>query len=108
MRVDTMPASDVKIDLVSDALRGVPGTKVNVVFARAGVAEPVKLSFKRAVVHVPAVPYATMVGDQIGYIPLQTFNENTAEEVEAAASCSTCATTGAASSIRRWLSARSS
>jgi carboxyl-terminal processing protease len=86
VRVDTMPATDVKIDLVSDALRGVPGTRVNVVFARAGVAEPVKLSFKRAVVHVPAVPYATMVGDQIGYIPLQTFNENTAEEVEAAAS----------------------
>jgi carboxyl-terminal processing protease len=34
---------------------------------------------------VPAVPYATLVGDKIGYIPLQTFNENTAEEVEAAA-----------------------
>ncbi|HET9684816.1 MAG TPA: S41 family peptidase [Gemmatimonadaceae bacterium] len=86
VRVDTLGATDVKIDLVSDALRGVPGTKVNVVFARAGVAEPVKLSFKRAVVHVPAVPYATMVGDHVGYIPLQTFNENTAEEVEAAAS----------------------
>ena len=86
VRVDTMPATDVKIDLVSDALRGVPGTKVNVVFARAGVADPVKLQFKRAVVHVPAVPYATMVGDHIGYIPLQTFNENTAEEVQAAAS----------------------
>jgi len=85
VRVDTMPATDVKIDLVSDALRGVPGTKVNVVFARLGVNEPVKLQFKRAVVHVPAVPYATMVGDRIGYIPLQTFNENTAEEVEAAA-----------------------
>lgn len=86
VRVDTLAATDVKIDLVSDALRGVPGTKVGVVFARAGVAEPVKLSFKRAVVHVPAVPYATMVGDHVGYIPLQTFNENTAEEVEAAAS----------------------
>ena len=86
VRVDTLAATDVKIDLVSDALRGVPGTNVNVVFARAGVAAPVKLSFKRAVVHVPAVPYATMVGDHIGYIPLQTFNENTAEEVEAAAS----------------------
>ncbi len=86
VRVDTMPATDVKIDRVSDALRGVPGTKVDVMFARPGVTEPVKLVFKRAVVHVPAVPYATMVGDHIGYIPLQTFNENTAEEVEDAAS----------------------
>ena len=86
VRVDTMPATNVKIDNVSNALRGVPGTKVQVTFARLGVAEPVRLSFKRAIIHVPAVPYATMVGDKIGYIPLQTFNENTADEVEAAAS----------------------
>jgi carboxyl-terminal processing protease len=85
VRVDTMPAGNVKIDQVSDALRGVAGTKVQVTFARAGVAELVKLSFKRAIIHVPAVPYATMVGNRIGYIPLQTFNENTADEVEAAA-----------------------
>jgi carboxyl-terminal processing protease len=86
MRVDTLIATDVKIDRVSDALRGVVGTTVHVVFARPGVGEPVKLSFRRAVVHVPAVPFSTMLGDKVGYIPLQTFNENTAEEVEAAAS----------------------
>jgi carboxyl-terminal processing protease len=85
VRVDTLTTVDAKIDRVSDALRGVPGTSVQVTFARAGVVEPVKLSFKRAIVHIPAVPYATMVGDKIGYIPLQTFNENTADEVEAAA-----------------------
>jgi carboxyl-terminal processing protease len=85
VRVDSLNASDAKLEKVSDALRGVAGTQVQVIFARPGVAEPVKLAFKRAIVHVPAVPYATMVGDHIGYIPLQTFNENTADEVEAAA-----------------------
>jgi carboxyl-terminal processing protease len=85
VRVDTLSTVDAKIDRVSDALRGIPGTAVQVTFARAGVVEPVKLSFKRAIVHIPAVPYATMVGDKIGYIPLQTFNENTADEVESAA-----------------------
>ncbi len=85
VRVDTLATSGVKIDKVSDALRGVPGTTVQVTFARPGVTEPVKLAFKRAIVHVPAVPYSTMLGDKVGYIPLQTFNENTAEEVEAAA-----------------------
>ena len=84
-RVDTLVASDVKIDRVSDALRGVAGTTVNVTFARAGVVDPVKLAFKRAIVHVPAVPFETMLPGQIGYIPLQTFNENTADEVQAAA-----------------------
>jgi len=85
VKVDTMNATDVKIDRVSDALRGVAGTMVNVVFARPGVAVPVKLAFKRAIVHVPAVPFSTMLPDKVGYIPLQTFNENTAEEVQAAA-----------------------
>jgi len=85
VRVDSLPTADAKIDKVSDALRGVAGTRVQVTFQRPGVTEPVKLSFKRAIIHVPAVPYATMVGDRIGYIPLQTFNENTADEVEAAA-----------------------
>lgn len=84
--VDTLAVTgDVKIDRVSDALRGQSGTMVHVTYARAGVVDPIKLSFKRAVIHVPAVPYSTLVGDKIGYIPLQTFNENTAEEVSAAA-----------------------
>ena len=86
VKVDSLPvAGDIKIDKVSDALRGREGTTVNVVYARSGVIDPIKLSFKRAIVHVPAVPYATLVGDRVGYIPLQTFNENTADEVEAAA-----------------------
>ncbi len=85
-RVDTLPISgNIKIETVSNALRGVIGTPVNVIYARPGVAEPIKLSFKRAQIHVPAVAYSTMMGDHIGYIPLQTFNEQTAEEVQAAA-----------------------
>jgi carboxyl-terminal processing protease len=35
-------------------------------------------------VHIPAVTYSTLVGDHIGYVPLQTFNENAAEETAAA------------------------
>jgi carboxyl-terminal processing protease len=85
IQVDTLPIVDTKIEKVSDALRGLAGTTVKVTFARPGVAEPVRLSFKRAVIHVPAVPFATMLGDKVGYIPLQTFNENAAQEVEDAA-----------------------
>ena len=84
-QVDTLSVVDTKIDKVSDALRGIAGTTVRVTFARPGVAEPVRLSFKRAVIHVPAVPFSMMLGDKVGYIPLQTFNENAAEEVETAA-----------------------
>src|SRR5450759_3615141 len=82
VRVDSLVVTGVtKIDSVSNALRGEPGTMVHVPYVSPGVAAP----FKRAIIHIPAVPYTTIVGDHIGYIPLETFNENTAEEVQAAA-----------------------
>jgi carboxyl-terminal processing protease len=71
------------LNKVSERLRGTPGTKVNVVFARPDVREPIRITFTRRVVHIPAVAYAMVVGG-VGYIPLQTFNENATEEVEAA------------------------
>jgi carboxyl-terminal processing protease len=69
---------------VSERLRGTPGSKVVVSFARPGVVAPIRLTFTRREVHIPAVPFSTVVNG-IGYIPLQTFNENAADEVEAAA-----------------------
>jgi len=67
---------------VSDRLRGTPGSKVGVTFARPGVAVPIRLTFTRREVHVPAVAFSTLIGN-VGYVPLQTFNENAAEEVQA-------------------------
>ena len=69
---------------VSDRLRGAPGSKVVVTFSRLGVPSPIRLTFTRREVHVPAVPFSTVLNG-VGYIPLQTFNENAAEEVQAAA-----------------------
>jgi carboxyl-terminal processing protease len=69
---------------VSDRLRGPAGSRVTVGFSRSGVAGPIRLTFTRREVHVPAVPYATVISG-VGYIPLQTFNDNSTEEVEAAA-----------------------
>jgi carboxyl-terminal processing protease len=68
---------------VSERLRGAPGSRVKVGFSRVGVTTPIQLTFTRRQVHVPAVPFATVL-DGVGYIPLQTFNENSTDEVEAA------------------------
>ena len=65
---------------VSERLRGTPGSRVVVSFSRPGVSLPIKLTFTRREVHVPAVSYSTVING-VGYIPLQTFNENAAEEV---------------------------
>ncbi len=69
---------------VSDNITGVPGTKVQVTFARAGVTEPIRVTFTRAIIHVPAVRHALMYEGGIGYIKVNGFNETSAREVGAA------------------------
>src|ERR671914_1356138 len=75
---------DWGLSRVSDALRGQPGSPVTVTFLRPGVTEPIRSKFTRRIVRVPAVPYSMMVDRGIGYVPLQTFNENAADEVREA------------------------
>ncbi len=72
------------INQVSDSLLGVPGTKVDVTFTRPGVTAPIAGTFTRAEIHIPAVPYTLSFDNKIGYIPLQQFNENAAENLGAA------------------------
>jgi len=84
IRVDSLSTRGWTINQVSDSLTGTPGTKVRVSFARAGVATPITGTFTRAIINVPAVPYTITLGNKIGYIPLQQFNENAADNVQAA------------------------
>lgn len=61
---------------VADSLLGTPGTRVRARFGRPGVAQPIDVTFTRAVIRIPAVPYAIMLDGDIGYVPLQGFNES--------------------------------
>jgi carboxyl-terminal processing protease len=79
--VDTLSTRGWNSRRVADSLTGEPGTKVNVTFARPGVPEPIKATFTRALIRVPAVPYAIVFDDKIGYIPLQGFNETSTNEL---------------------------
>lgn len=81
--VDTLSTQGWDLSKVSDYLLGTPGTRVNARFARPGVPTPIDLKFVRANIVVPAVPYS-IVFNKIGYIPLDVFNENAADEVQAA------------------------
>ena len=85
VNIDTANARGWTTVQASDALKGTPGTKVSVKFLRAGVAEPIPVTFTRANVRIPAVPYAIMLDGNVGYIPLQQFNETATDELEASA-----------------------
>jgi carboxyl-terminal processing protease len=84
VKVDTLSTRGWTINQVSDSLTGDPGTKVHATFARPGVPSPIEETFTRAVINIPAVPYTITLGNKIGYMPLQQFNENTADNVSAA------------------------
>ena len=82
VQVDTANTRGWSTAQVSDVLKGRPGTKVSVKFLRTGVAEAIPVTFTRANVRIPAVPYAIMLDGKIGYVPLQQFNETATEELE--------------------------
>lgn len=81
IQVDTISTRGWSTQQASDYLLGTPGTKVRVTFSRPGVTQAIQSEFTRAIVHVPAVPFAITFGS-VGYVPLQTFNENAASELE--------------------------
>ena len=82
--VNGVATSGLKLEGVSSRLTGTPGSTVRVTFARGGVSSPIESQFTRAVVHIPAVPFAVMLDNRIGYIPVQRFNETSGGEVETA------------------------
>jgi carboxyl-terminal processing protease len=71
-------------DDVVDALRGRPGTTVNVGIRRPGVADPIPFSITRELIQLRSVPFSLMLAEGIGYVPLQTFSETSYQEVRAA------------------------
>jgi carboxyl-terminal processing protease len=79
--IDTLTVRGWNSRRVADSLTGTPGTKVNVTFARPGVPEAFKATFTRALIRVPAVPYAIMFDGKLGYILLQGFNETSTAEL---------------------------
>jgi len=81
--VDTTNIRGWKTEQVSGRLKGEPGTQVSAKFLRPGSGE-FAVTFTREVIRIPAVPYAIMLENKVGYIPLQGFSETASTEVKQA------------------------
>ena len=81
--IDGKPTKGWEFGNVTGSLKGQPGTRVTVDFSRPGVPDPVQMKLTRAVIRIPSVPYAMMLDENTGYIPLQQFSENSTAEVQA-------------------------
>jgi carboxyl-terminal processing protease len=78
--VDTSATRGWRLDQVSGALRGQPGSKVKARFQRPGVSQAFEVEFTRRTIRIPAIPFGLMLEHEIGYIPVQQFNETTTRE----------------------------
>ncbi|NRA11770.1 MAG: S41 family peptidase [Crocinitomicaceae bacterium] len=65
---------------VSTALKGPKATKVNILVERNG-GEEVSVSFERAEIKIPDVPYSGMINETVGYIKLSSFTKTASQEV---------------------------
>ena len=84
MEVEGESAADWETDQAADRLRGRPGTDVSLLVDRPGVDEPIPFTLTRAVIELLSVPFATMVGEGVGYVPLQKFSQTSGREVSGA------------------------
>ncbi|MDG2240185.1 MAG: S41 family peptidase [Longimicrobiales bacterium] len=82
--IDGILADTMVTDQAVELLRGRPGQSVTVKMIRPGVEEPIEFTVERATITLRAVPYAFMLEDGIGYVPLQTVRETSSREVRAA------------------------
>lgn len=71
------------VDQVTQRLLGSPGTSVDVGYIRHGTGA-VQHTFVREQIKYPSVSYALMLEPGIGYVPLESFNNTSGEDVEAA------------------------
>ncbi|HEY0779429.1 MAG TPA: S41 family peptidase [Gemmatirosa sp.] len=79
--IDTANAKGWTSTQVSNTLLGTPGTPVTVRFLRPGVTQPIVAHLSRAIIHVPAVQFGVVLDGTVGYVPVQRFNETTAQEI---------------------------
>ncbi len=94
---------DVKLNLIVDKLRGIPGTAVNITVSRRGVSDSLDFRIVRAIIHIDAVPFSGRVwlpdepttlaastpdwvrgGERIGFVRLTQFSRGAAAEVRSA------------------------
>lgn len=63
------------------ALRGAPGTRVSLRIQHGSMTARIPLQVEREEIHVSAVTRATLIGRDIGYLLVSTFNDSTAHDV---------------------------
>jgi carboxyl-terminal processing protease len=66
------------------SIRGLPGSKIELLIERPGVAARIPFTLVRDEIRVRSVRHASMVADGVGYVDVSIFSDSTAAEVNGA------------------------
>ena len=84
VEIDGKPTRSWTSDEAVKALRGAPGSVVNVMIERPGNATRLPFSLTREEIRFHSVQHALMLKDSVGYVALTIFSENSDQELRAA------------------------
>jgi carboxyl-terminal processing protease len=84
-QLDDDQVQGLTLNQAVEKMRGPVGTKIRLKLQRKGVDKPIEVTIERAVIRVRSVRWRTD-GDDIGYIRLTQFNEQTTEGLKKALS----------------------
>ena len=82
IEINGVDAKGKSTEDVSKILRGQPNTSVTLLINRPHIEQSFKVSFNREKVFVPSVPYSAYISDGIGYVRLNSFTKNCANNVK--------------------------
>lgn len=81
IEIDGKKAEKMSASEVSNLLKGIPGSKINVTVRHYGNQEDTSVEMIRQKIKIPNVPYYGVLKNDIGYISLNQFNPNAANDV---------------------------
>jgi carboxyl-terminal processing protease len=82
LEIDGEDMRKATVKQVSDKLKGIPGTVINLTIQRPGEKKVRKLTFEREKIEMDPITYADMIGDHIGYFHFGSFTTNSSDRVK--------------------------
>ncbi len=80
--VDGKSTRGLDITKISDLLKGLPGTQLEITVQRPGLDQPIVKTLVRKKIQIKSVPYYGMLDQNIGYIRLSNFTMGAGTEVK--------------------------
>lgn len=84
LKIDDVETDSLEVTDVSNLLKGKAGTDMELLMQRPGEKKPYKVEITREKIHINAVTYSGIVGDNVGYISLSSFTMNCSKDVKRA------------------------